>query len=341
MLEVKHIHRRLGDFYLQDINIHVGEGEYFVLSGPSGAGKTVLFEIIAGIVDPGSGNVILDGKDITCEKIQHRDIGLVFQDGAVFPHLKVRENIAFALKHKGFDRARISAEVGRIAGELSITHLLDRRPSTLSGGELQRVAIARTLVLNPKCLLLDEPLSSLDIQLKEDIRSLLRNLNRKGLTILHITHEFNEAFALAGRIAVMDHGQVVQIGTPQEIYGQPATPFVASFAGRRNFFSLSQVRKDLPRLLDETAPTTPFIIIPDHAIEIIDNGNSRPDAVPGRVVEVNRYPHRCEIKIDCGLIIHKSIYTQSKDEIIPLQDGEVNIIIIPEKVLHIPSGTPC
>jgi ABC-type sugar transport system ATPase subunit len=303
-----------------------------VLSGPSGAGKTILFEIIAGIVNPVSGQVMLDGKDITGEKIQHRDIGLVFQDGAVFPHLKVKDNIAYALKHRGFSRKQIISEVMDIAGELSITHLLDRKPITLSGGELQRVAIARTLVLQPRCLLLDEPLSSLDIQLREGIRSLLRSLNRKGLTILHITHEFYEAYALANRISIMDSGRIVQTDTPENIYKCPSTPFVANFAGRRNFFSREQIRKIIPESNLNIPSNTGFIIIPDQAIKIetaeIKNVSR---TIAGKVIEVIKSPDRIEIKVDCGLPLHITLPAREGSVDVPERNSSIVLGLMPEE----------
>lgn len=337
MLEIRNIHCHLGSFRLHNINIQVGEGEYFVLSGPSGAGKTILFEIIAGILNPDSGKILLDGKDITGEKIQHREIGLVFQDGAVFPHLKVKENIAYALKYKGFSRQKITSEVLDIAGELSITHLLDRKPRTLSGGELQRVAIARTLVLQPKCLLLDEPLSSLDIQLREDIRSLLRKLNRKGLTILHITHEFNEAYILADRISIMDNGRIVQTGIPENIYTRPSTAFVARFAGKRNFFSRDQIKKIIPENKLAPPPGTNFIIIPDQAIEIKSfEGKEDGLTIAGNVIEVIKFPDRFEIKVDCGLPIHIALPAKEGSAAnVPETNSSVVLGLMPEEFIFI------
>ena len=336
MLEIRNIHCHLGSFRLHDINIQVAEGEYFVLSGPSGAGKTILFEIIAGIIKPASGKVLLDGKDITAEKIQHRDIGLVFQDGAVFPHLKVKDNIAFALRHRGYNRKKILSVVLEIAGGLSITHLLDRKPATLSGGELQRIAVARTLVLQPRCLLLDEPLSSLDIQLREDIRSLLRNLNQKGLTILHITHEFSEAYTLADRISIIDNGRIVQTGTPENIYERPATPFVANFAGRRNFFNREQIKKLLPEIELRISPEVNFIIIPDHAMKIVtaeEKNNAL--TIATKVTEVIKLPDRKEIKVNCGFAIQLSLPVEGRSVNVPAISSTVWLRLVPEKFIHI------
>jgi ABC-type Fe3+/spermidine/putrescine transport system ATPase subunit len=235
MLSVQNLTKKYDEFLLDDISLEIGQGEYFVLLGPSGAGKTILFETIAGIISPNSGKIIFDEKDITNEPIRKRQIGLVLQDGAVFPHMTAGQNISYPLKVKGWPALKVKEKVFQLAEQMSISHLLHRKPSTLSGGELRRIAIARTLALDPKCLLLDEPLSSLDIQLQQEILDLLKNLNQSGLTILHITHNYHEAFYVAQRMAVMDKGRIIQQGTPAEITNHPKSKFVADFIGIGNY----------------------------------------------------------------------------------------------------------
>ncbi|RLD63190.1 MAG: ABC transporter ATP-binding protein, partial [Bacteroidetes bacterium] len=202
MLKVKNISKKLDDFNIKDISFSVNKGDYFIILGVSGAGKSVILEMIAGLMQPNSGTIYLNNKNITNEKIQKRKLGLVFQDYAVFPHLSVKENISYPLKNRGLEKKEIQNRLNQLAEEMSISHLLNRKPTTLSGGELQRVALARTLALNPECLLLDEPLSSLDIQLKNDLRGLLRKINKKGQTIIHVTHDYEEAIFLANKVAV-------------------------------------------------------------------------------------------------------------------------------------------
>jgi len=238
MLSVQNLTKKYDEFLLDDISLEIGRGEYFVLLGPSGAGKTVLFETIAGIISPDAGSIIFDGKDITRDPIRKRQIGLVLQDGAVFPHMTAGQNISYTLKVKGWPTSKIKEKVFQLAEQMSISHLLHRKPSTLSGGELRRVAIARTLAFEPKCLLLDEPLSSLDIQLQREILDLLKNLNQSGLTILHITHNYHEAFYVADRMAVMDKGKIIQQGIPAGISEHPESKFVADFIGLENFFTV-------------------------------------------------------------------------------------------------------
>ena len=245
MLKVEQLSKRLGDFTIRNVSFEVAQGEYFVLLGASGVGKTVLLETITGILAVDSGSVKLNGRDITYEKIQKRDIGLVYQDQALFPHLTVRQNIAYGLNARNHKRAEINSRVNALAGEVEVTHLLERKPTTLSGGEAQRVALARALAMQPKCLLLDEPLSSLDIGSRSEMRALLRRINRKQITMIHVTHDYEEAISLAMRVGIMENGRIVQVDTPQQIFMHPKSEFVARFIGIRNFF-LGELCKETP-----------------------------------------------------------------------------------------------
>lgn len=236
MLSVKNLSIKVGDFALRDVSFHVEEGEYFVLLGASGVGKTVMLEAIAGLVRPDRGQIILNGRDITHEKIQKRNLGLVYQDQALFPHMTVQRNIAYGLRHRHLGRARVHEKVARMAQLVGAHDLLHRYPRTLSGGEAQRVALARTLAPHPRCLLLDEPISSLDIQSRGEMRALLRTLHRKGHTMIHVTHDYEEALSLASRVGIMENGALVQIGAPTELFHSPKSEFVAQFIGIRNFF---------------------------------------------------------------------------------------------------------
>jgi molybdate/tungstate transport system ATP-binding protein len=241
MLQIRNISKRLDNFSISDMSFTVRKGEYFILLGVSGAGKSLLLEMIAGLVLPDAGSILMDDRDITREKIQSRGIGLVFQDYAVFPHLSVRENVGYSLHGSHLSHAEKRQRIREISEKMNISHLLQRRPSTLSGGEQQRVALARTLVQNPKILLLDEPLSSLDPKLRGEIRSLLRRINRDGQTVIHVTHDYEEAISLADTIAVVNSGCIVQTGTPEQVFAHPKSEFVAHFIGIKNFYKASVV----------------------------------------------------------------------------------------------------
>ncbi len=236
MLRLKDISIKLGEFQLKNINLELEKGDYYVLLGKSGVGKTVLLEIIAGLIKPNSGQVFLNNEDITKEKIQNRKVGIVFQDYSVFPHLTVKQNIAYPLKGKKLSNKKKDLLIREYSELANVSHLLNRYTQNLSGGELQRVALARMLVSKPNCILLDEPLASLDVQLKGGLRNLLRQINQSGVTILHVTHDYEEAIALSNKVAVVHEGEIIQKGLTKEVFKKPANDFVANFTGIKNFF---------------------------------------------------------------------------------------------------------
>jgi len=214
----------------------VQRGRYFVLLGASGVGKSVLLETIAGLIRPDAGQVFLDGKDITNEKIQKRKLALVFQSSTLFPHMTVYDNIAYPLRCRKLRHRQVRERLGGLAEDFAVTHLLKRRPQTLSGGESQRVSLARAVASEPQCLLLDEPISSLDVKSRPRMRAVLRKINAGGQTIVHVTHDYTEAASLGTHIAVMENGRIAQAGTVEEIFQHPKSEFIARFIGIRNFF---------------------------------------------------------------------------------------------------------
>lgn len=236
MLSVKNLSKTLGDFALRNVSFHVREGEYFALLGTSGAGKTILLEMIAGLLRPDAGQIFLAGRDVTCEKIQNRNIGLVYQDQALFPHLTVYQNVAYGARRGNLLRTQVHKRVQELAHDVGIDHLLNRRPQGISGGEAQRVALARSLATEPHCLLLDEPISSLDVRARFEIRALLRKIHRSGQTVVHVTHDYEEAVSLGSRIGIIENGRITQVGTPQQVFARPKSEFVARFVGIRNVF---------------------------------------------------------------------------------------------------------
>ena len=251
MIELRGVSRRWREFSIKNITLEVKKGEYFVILGPTGAGKTLLLELIAGFHFPEEGRILIDGKDMTFSPPEERNIGFIYQDYMLFPHLTVEKNIAFGLRARQrgrFKRERreeIERKVKEVLRMLGIEHLAKRRPATLSGGEQQKVAIARALAIEPRILLLDEPLSALDMRTKEQLREDLRRLNREnGITMVHVTHDQTEAAMLSDRIAVMMRGRIVQIGTPREIFSRPASAEIAEFVGVENIFSGVVVRNE-------------------------------------------------------------------------------------------------
>ncbi|MDG6250992.1 tungstate ABC transporter ATP-binding protein WtpC [Methanocalculus sp.] len=237
MLQIQNISKDMGEFFLDHASLEISKGEYIVIIGPTGAGKTILLETVAGIYEPDGGSIHLDGDDITHAPPKDRNITMVYQDYMLFPHLTVRDNIAFGLKSKKVPSDEIHEAVQRYAEMLHIAHLLHRYPDTLSGGEQQRAAIARAMVMNPWALLLDEPLSALDAKTRENLRKELKDLHEiTKTTIIHITHNFEEVFDLADRVAIMNEGKIVQVGVPDEIFRKPKNHFVAEFVGATNVF---------------------------------------------------------------------------------------------------------
>lgn len=215
---------------LKGINLSIGEGEFFSLLGPSGCGKTTLLRIISGLETATSGQILLNGKRIDELPAQKRPFNMVFQRYALFPHLTVGENIAFGLKIKSFTKDQIEAKVAEVLALVDMAEFRERKPETLSGGQSQRIAVARALVNEPQVLLLDEPLSALDYKMREHMQKELRALQQKlGLTFICVTHDQEEAFALSDRIGIMNHGVLEQVSSPREIFEKPDSIFSAQF----------------------------------------------------------------------------------------------------------------
>jgi iron(III) transport system ATP-binding protein len=238
-VRLENIGKHFGDQWVVcGVSLDIKQGEFFTFLGPSGCGKTTLLRIVAGFVAPDQGVVYLDDRPVTEVPPWRRDIGLVFQNYALWPHLTVFENVAFGLRERKVPRREIERRVTAALEQVDLAGTEKRRPSQLSGGQQQRVALARTLIIQPRVLLLDEPLSNLDAKLRIEMRLELLKLQRDlGLTTIYVTHDQEEALAMSTRIAVIKDGEVIQEGKPREIYEHPANKFVAAFLGHANLFS--------------------------------------------------------------------------------------------------------
>jgi molybdate/tungstate transport system ATP-binding protein len=336
MLTLKEISKKLGDFHLNDISIEISEGTYYVLLGRSGSGKTQLLELIAGLNRPDSGEIWLDNDNITNKRIQGRGIGLVFQDYAIFPNMTVYGNIAYSINARRVVKEEIRERVNRVAEELNISHLLDRDTHHLSGGELQRVALARTLITEPRLLLLDEPMASIDASLKDDIKRLLRKLNRKGLTIIHVTHDYREAVSLANKVGVIHNGKIIQEGNTDEVFRKPVNRFVARYSGIRNFFRVDFRRENgdwkaicnnklIFSLEDDIYPETGLMILRSDDIKISPELPSKPNdnCFKGRVREILPSEYGMEITVDAGEIFYVDVSADTFREHPVTEESEV------------------
>lgn len=225
---------------LSDINITIPSGTFYTLLGPSGCGKTTLLRTIAGFHSQSAGSIAIDGRSIEALPAHQRDVAMVFQDYAVFPHMSVRDNIAFGLKQRKVPSGEIKQRVDEVVDVVQLGPFVDRMPHELSGGQQQRVGLARAIVVRPKVLLMDEPLSNLDAQLRVDLRAELRRIQKDlGITTVYVTHDQEEALAMSDVVCVMEGGVIQQAASPYEIYNRPANRFVASFVGSNNFLRVS------------------------------------------------------------------------------------------------------
>ena len=239
MLDVTDLSKHYGDVRaVDDVSLSVEDGEFFSIVGPSGSGKSTLLRCIAGLEAPQDGRILLDDRDVTAQKAYERDSTMVFQNLALFPHMTVRENIAYGMKRQGIEKDKREKRIKEYLELVDLEGYIDRNTNQLSGGEQQRVALARSLAVRPKLLLLDEPLASLDQQLRVQLQNELYDLQRQlDQTAIYVTHDQNVALSISDRVAVMKDGEVEQVGTPHDLYENPQTEFVASFIGDSNSFT--------------------------------------------------------------------------------------------------------
>ncbi len=335
MIDIKNLKKRFANFNLDVSDLGIELGSYVVILGNSGSGKSLLLEILTGLVKPDAGSVMIEGKEIIHRPINDRPFGLVFQDQALFPHMSARQNIEFPIRRKYKGQKLIDLKVNEIAKKLEAQHLLNRSPNTLSGGEKQRISLARTMITDPLCLLLDEPLSALDANLKKEIRSLLRWLNRSGQTILHVTHDYEEALSLASHIGVMSEGKLVQYGTAEKVLTQPKSSFVANFTGIHNYFKVTLMKTvngdaqaqtesgAIVRLSSEKKHGQGYVIVPCESIFLSPNPivSSAANQFEGVVTDVSQARFGIEVKIESELPLVARV-TKSAIEKMKISEGQ-------------------
>ena len=238
---------------VDDVSFEIRGDEFFTMLGPSGCGKTTTLRMIAGLESPTTGSIRFDGQDFTRLAPAARNIGMVFQSYALFPHLSVFDNVAFGLRIRATSRAEMQARVTRILGVLGLDRLAARFPTDLSGGQQQRVSIARALVYEPGMLLLDEPLANLDAKLRVEMREEIRRVQKElGIMTLYVTHDQEEAMAISDRVAVFSHGRLIQVGPPEHVYAAPSSLFAADFVGKANFLPVTKLEGEAATLADGT-----------------------------------------------------------------------------------------
>ncbi|MGH3387357.1 MAG: ABC transporter ATP-binding protein [Actinomadura sp.] len=264
-VSVRGVTKRYGDTVaLDDVTLDVRAGEFMTLLGSSGSGKSTLLNVVAGFTEPTAGAVEVDGTDITARPPYRRDLGMVFQHYALFPHMTVRENVAFPLRRRKVRGAELDRRVREALDVVELGHLAGRRPAQLSGGQQQRVALARAIVFRPPVLLMDEPLGALDRRLREQLQLEIKRLHHElGITFLFVTHDQEEALTMSDRIALLRDGRIVQVGTPQDLYERPATRYVAEFVGESN-------------VLPGPDTGTAVLVRPEHVL--LSAGGERPPA---------------------------------------------------------------
>jgi ABC-type sugar transport system ATPase subunit len=308
-LELEQLEVRAGDFHLGPISLAVDEGEYLVVLGPTGAGKTVTLETIAGLRAAEAGRILMDGRDIARAAPESRRIGFLYQDSLLFPHLSVRQNLAYGT-HR-LPRAHRADAIARLARLLQIESVIERAPRGLSGGERQRVALARALAGKPVLLLLDEPMASLDPNSRLELRRTLLRLHRElGTTTVHVTHDFSEALALADRVAIMIGGKLLQVGAPREVFSKPDSAAIASFLKSRRFNNAHRLSESGPyaavisprRLNLAVGSRAGMPVLEAHEVEIENAGcGDDGEAIAGRIISIEDDGGVVRLSINVGL----------------------------------------
>ncbi|AFS78063.1 molybdate ABC transporter ATP-binding protein ModC [Gottschalkia acidurici 9a] len=311
MIRLENVNKSLGDFKLKNVNISLKDGEYFVILGPTGTGKTVILETIAGMYVPDSGSIYFNDTLINNVLPEDRSVGFVYQDYGLFPHLSAKENIVYGLNSRKFSKEYRLSFLESISKTLKISHLLEKDISTLSGGEKQRIAFARAIAIKPNILLLDEPMSALDPNTKEELMYELKEIHKNlGTTSIHVTHDFREALYLADRIGVLFSGEFIQIGTPEEIFFKPSSLKVSNFIGLENIFpcdikdNIAYLSNDLSLQINYSKSINCHITVFPNDISISKNIiENRDNVFKGYIKEIIANPFYLKVYVDIGIDI--------------------------------------
>ena len=342
MIRLENVRIHLPTFCVRDVDLSIDDGDFFTLLGPTGAGKTLLLEAIGGLMPITSGRILVGNKDITWLPPEKRRVGIVYQDHALFPHLTVRQNIAFGMRYGGFDRTTEAENLTWILHELNLSPLADRAIHHLSGGERQRVALARALVVHPDVLLLDEPLSSLDPNFREEIRKMLKALHEEmSMTFLMATHDFAEALFLAQRAAVINQGRIEQVGEAAEIFRKPTSPFVAEFVGMKNVFpAVFHERQGqlggIHLQLEAPVPSSrKYVAVRPEDVSLSTAASPRVDnTLPATIVGVANHGLYHEVLADASGVVFRVLMTKSKLLEMALSPGSSVYVNIEASCIH-------
>ena len=354
-LRLERLSKNFGEFIaVEDVNLHIRRGEFLTILGPSGSGKTTLLMIIAGFLEATTGDIQFDGLSIMSLRPEKRNFGMVFQGYALFPHMTVRQNIAYPLEVRKVGREKILTRVEEMLELVQLATFGDRLPRQLSGGQQQRVALARALIFDPLVLLLDEPLGALDKKLRSDVQTQLKHLHRKvGKTFVYVTHDQEEALSMSDRVVILNHGRVIQVGSPQELYERPSTVFASKFIGKSNILRgvVNQVNgnevvyaiagKYFQQLvLNENFSNNDEIILAlrPEKIKIVRSkvGSNEINILVGRIIDVTYFGSKISVNVETDSVGEFIVEVQAWNNKEKLEEGqEISLTWSPDAAITV------
>jgi iron(III) transport system ATP-binding protein len=325
-VRLNHISKKFGSTTaLDNIDLGIGAGELFFLLGPSGCGKSTLLRLIAGLHEPTSGQILFNDRDVTRLGTDKRNAVMCFQSYALWPHMTVRENVAFGLDVRNVPPEQLQQRVDEVLALVQMTALADRKPNALSGGQQQRVALARALAVKPDCLLLDEPLSNLDAQLRLEMRTEIRRICKTaGFTTIYVTHDQKEALSVADRIAVLKDGKLMQVGTPGDLYHAPSSAFVAGFIGQTNLLKGKIISRDQSVAQIDTAAGRVVAKLPGNAV-----GDDMIVSIRPEQIRVVRDPAAAGVNRFAGKVIETTFLGESSEHLLDVNGQKLKVICTP------------